>query len=291
MSTAAPKRVGALAAWMLVMPAVIVYAAILVLPMINLVVQSFFEFQPLVGVIATWTLDNYARFFSDSFYLNVLARTFKLALVVALLCLLIGWPVAYQLSKTSGRWRIYFTIVVLAPLLVSVVVRTFGWVVILGPNGLVNQVFVALGVGAQKLLFTEGAVILGMVHVLLPFMVISIAASLDSIDPALARAAANLGASPARTLQRVHLPLSLPGVIAGSGIVFSVSASAFVTPALLGGSGLKYMSTLIYQQNALVLNWPFGGALAVILLVIILAAVALNTWLVERRHFRGVFQQ
>lgn len=293
MSWARNRRRAAVAPWLLLAPALVLYGLMLLAPMLNLLLQSFFDFNAMVGIIRELTFKNYMRFFTDPFYLSVLGRTLKLALIVVAICLVASWPIAYQMSRTRGRLRIYLTLVVLAPLLISVVVRTFGWVVILGPNGLINTALLSLGVIERplRLLFTEGAVVLGMVHVLMPFMILSITAALDNIDPSLDRAARNLGASPARTLMRVTLPLSLPGVIAGTVIVFGLSASAFVTPAILGGSGLKYMSTLIYQNNVLILNWPFGGTLSIILLAMTLSVVIGYTRTVERGRFRGVFQQ
>jgi len=293
MSAARNRRRNAVAPWLLVAPALVLYGLMLVAPMLNLLVQSFFDFNALSGIIRELTTVNYVRFFTDAFYLSVLGRTLKLALMVSVICLVASWPIAYQLSRTGGRLRVYLTLIVLAPLLISVVVRTFGWVVILGPNGLVNSALQAMGLtsGPIRLLFTEGAVVLGMVHVLMPFMILSVTAALDNIDPSLDRAARNLGASSARTLMRVTVPLSLPGVLAGTVIVFGLSASAFVTPAVLGGSGLKYMSSLIYQNNVLILNWPFGGALSIVLLAMTLGVVMGYTRTIERGRFRGVFQQ
>jgi putative spermidine/putrescine transport system permease protein len=162
------------------------------------------------------------------------------------------------------------TLVIAAPLLISVIARTFGWIVVLGPNGLANALFHALGLVTDPvpLLFTEAAIVVGLVHVLLPYMVLSIAASLEAIDGSLVRAARSLGASPRVAFLRVTLPLSLHGLIAGSLIVFALSSASFVTPAILGGSQLKVTSSLVYQQTLVLFNWPFGGAIAMIMLAL-----------------------
>jgi putative spermidine/putrescine transport system permease protein len=181
---------------------------------------------------------------------------------------------------------------ILAPLLVSVVVRSFGWLVILGPNGLINSTLTGLGVVDEplRLLYTETAIVLGLTHVFLSFMVLSIAAALDRIDPALIRAAQNLGASPRQAFRRIVLPLSLPGVAAGCLIVFTLSTSAFITPALLGGPRVKVMSFLAYQQSLLLTDWPYGSAIAFILLALSGGAVLLYLRAIERGRFAVVFR-
>lgn len=275
--------------WLLLFPALLLCGLIVAAPLANQALQSLAAADGKGGL----SLANYARFFEDGFFLGVLGRTFRIAGLVVLLCLVIGWPVAFYLAHASRRVRVWLTLVVLAPLLISVVVRTFGWVVILGRNGLVNHLLVGIGVleDPARLLFTEGAVLLGMVHQLLPLMVLPIAAALDRVDPALARAARNLGANGWQVLRRVWLPLSLPGVLAGAVIVFSLAASAFVTPVVLGGARMKFMSSLIYQYNVTLLEWPFGSALSMILLALTLTTVTLFTRALERGPARAVFER
>ena len=200
--------------------------------------------------------------------------------------------VAVYLSRATGRRRAYLTLVILAPLLISVVVRSFGWLVILGPNGLVNSALRGLGLIDEplRLLYTETAITLGLVHVFLSFMVLSVATALGRIDPAVLRAAASLGAGPVRTFLRVVLPLSLPGVAAGSVIVFTLSASAFITPALLGGPRVKVMSYLAYQQTMLLSDWPYGAAIALVLLAMTSAGVLVYLRLLESGRLGVVFR-
>jgi putative spermidine/putrescine transport system permease protein len=256
--------------WILLAAPLAIFLALFLAPLVNLLVLSFFRFDRTTGALAEATAQNYVKFLSDPFYLGILWRTLKLALLTTVTTLLLGYPVAYHLTRCSGRKRAYLTLLIVAPLLVSVVVRSFGWLVILGPHGLVNSLLTGLGIVADplRLLYTETAIVVGLTHVFLSFMVLSVAASLGRIDPALIRAAQNLGASERQAFVRVVLPLSLPGVAAGSLIVFTLAASAFITPALLGGPRVKVMSYLAYQQTLLLSDWPYGSAIAFILLAL-----------------------
>lgn len=280
------------APWLLLAAPLAVYAVLYLAPLASLFGLSLFRFDRVTGALAEPTLANYTRLLGDPFYLGILGRTLRVGLLVTLATLLLGYPLAYHLVRTTGRRRTWLTLLVLAPLLVSVVVRSFGWLVILGPNGLVNAVLLRLGLVGEplRLLYTEGAIVLGLTHVFLSFMVLSVAAVLARIDPALLRAAQNLGATPAQAFWRVVAPLSLPGVAAGSLIVFTLSTSAFITPALLGGPRVKVMSYLAYQQTLLLSDWPAGGAVAFVLLAVTAASVLLYVRLLERGRFRAVFR-
>jgi putative spermidine/putrescine transport system permease protein len=282
----------ALAPWLLIGAPLLVFAALFLLPLGNLAALSLMHFDRTTGTIGGLSLDNYGKFLGDPFYLGILWRTFKLAVLVTLFALVIGYPVAVYLSRATGRRRAYLTLVILAPLLISVVVRSFGWLVILGPNGLVNSALRGLGLidAPLRLLYTETAIALGLVHVFLSFMVLSVATALGRIDPAVLRAAASLGAGPVRTFLRVVLPLSLPGVAAGSVIVFTLSASAFITPALLGGPRVKVMSYLAYQQTMLLSDWPYGAAIALVLLAMTSAGVLVYLRLLESGRLGVVFR-
>ncbi len=253
---------------------------------------SLFRFDRTTGTLSAATLANYTRFLGDPFYLGILARTLRIALLTTLATAALGYPVAYHLTRCTGRARAYLTLLIVAPLLVSVVVRTFGWLVILGPNGLVNAALRGLGVVSEpvRLLYTETAIVIGLTHVFLSFMVLSVAASLQRIDPALLRAAQNLGATGRQAFLRVTLPLSLPGVAAGSLIVFTLSSSAFITPALLGGARVKVMSYLAYQQTLLLSDWPYGGAIAFVLVALTALCVLGGLRLLESGRFGVVFR-
>lgn len=276
-------------ALVLVAPAALLYLVLFVAPFGNLTLYSLYDYSRLSGVIKTLSLRNYQRFWLDPFYLLILARTLRVSLVATLATLLAGYPIALYMSRATPRVRGWVTLLILSPLLVSVVVRSFGWLIILGPNGLIDSVLTPIGLAGVKLMHTEAAIVIGLVNVFLPYLVLSVVASLQAIDPAVPRAAASLGAGPWQVFWHVTLPLSLPGILAGCLIVFSLGASAFVTPALLGGAEHKVLSVLIYQQTMILQNWPFGAAIAFALLLIVLLLVTVQARLLERGRFRVVF--
>lgn len=216
------------------------------------------------------TLANYARFLADLFYLRYLWATLVLGLVVTLLATLIGYPVAYGLVRSRHRWKTPLRLLVVAPLLVSVVIRTYGWIILLANNGAVNNGLLALHLIQEpiKFMFNYLGVTVGLVHFALPVAILSLVGVLESIDRSLEDAARGLGASATQTFLRITLPLSLPGIAAGSMLVFSLTVAAFVQPALMGGPSVTVLSTLIYEQMAVTLDWGFGAAVAAILLVV-----------------------
>lgn len=274
---------------LLLAPGVIVFVFFFVLPLAILVLNSFYGYSRMVGIVEELTIDNYEKILTDQYYLAMLGRTLGIAFKTSLLTLLVGYPVALYFFVAPERQRGIIILLILSPLLVSVIVRTFGWLVILGPNGLLDVAARALGLEGGSILHSEAAVLVGLVNVFLPFLVLSVATSLNAIDPAVPLAAASLGASPLKVFTRVILPLSLPGIVSGLLIVFSLSSSSLVTPALLGGANFKVLSTMIYQ-NALVLqNWPFAGALAIVLIVVVLAILVIQNMAIQRSRFRVVF--
>ncbi|GAV33231.1 Putrescine transport system permease protein PotH [Roseomonas sp. TAS13] len=273
---------------LLTLPSGLVYALVLLLPLIGVAVLSLQGFDFDKGILPRWNLANYADLATDSLFHEVLERTFRLSLVTTAICLLIGVPEAWIVHRMAPRWRGLMLLVVVGPLLVSVVVRTFGWMVLLGTNGLVNDALVAIGIpGAPfRLMFTELAIVIGLVHVMVPLVVLSVWASLGRLDPALARAAESLGAGRLTTFRRVILPNIMPGVLGGALMVFCLSASAFATPAMLGGKRLRVVASMAYNEFLNTLNWPLGAAIAVLLLIAILLCTLLWTRLVERRALR-----
>ncbi len=275
-------------AGLLAAPSALVYAAALVVPLAGVLLLSFHGFDFDHGVLPGWGLENYRDLFTDPLFGESLARTFRVAVLTTTICLLVGVPEAWIIHRMGPRWRGPMLLLVVGPLLVSVVVRNFGWMVLLGSNGLVNQAMVALGVpGAPfRLMFTEFAIVVGLVHVMVPLVVLSVWASLGRLDPALERAATSLGASRFTTFRRVVLPSVMPGITAGALMVFCLSASAFATPAMLGGKRLKVVSSMTYNEFLNTLNWPLGSALAVVLMAAILVTALAWTRLVERRALR-----
>lgn len=234
-----------------------------------------------------WTFSEYAHIFSDGYYLHVLLTTTVVTLWVTLITLPFGYCLAYYLifhvSSSACRRLIY--VLLLTPLFITAVVRTFGWVIILGHNGLLNDALVGLGAISTPLqiLNSKTAVVIGMSYVLMPFMVLTVGSVLQGINISLLEAARDLGANPMVTFLRVTLPLSVPGVIAGSVIVFSLSMSAYVTPSIMSGGRFNLMPMLIFQQYMVSFDFSFGGALSILLLTFTLALMAiymavLNRW-------------
>lgn len=286
--TAAPGT--RLAPWLLSGPALALFATLLVVPLLMTFVLSFHSFGFYTGIQPTFDLANYLDVLSDDYFHEIFARTFGIALATTLLCAAIGTPEAYFLYRMRSRWRSALLLVVLGPLLISVVVRTLGWAILLGNRGVINSALLDLGLIETpiKMMYTTGGIVIALVHVMAPFMVIAVWAALHRQDPATEQAAESLGAGPATIFFRVVLPQAMPGVLSGSLIVFSLSASAFATPAILGGRRVKVVSTTVYDEFLNTLNWPLGAAIAMLLLVAVLLVMASYNRLVERR-FAQVF--
>lgn len=273
---------------LLLAPATVLFLLFFVLPFVTLGINSFYDYGRMTGIIEVFTLKNYQRLWLDDYYLGIIGRTFRLSGTVAVVTLLVGYPVALYLLVASARAKSLVIALILSPLLVSVIVRTFGWAVILGKNGLLEQAFLAIGIPGMDFLHTEAAVVVGLVNVLTPFVVLSVATSLQAMDPALPLAAASMGAGPLRVLWKVVLPLSLPGITAGLLIVFGLASASFVTPAVLGGAQFKVLSVVMYQQAVVLQNWPFAAAIAVTLLVIVLVVQGVQAGVSERNARRAM---
>ncbi len=249
-------------------PAALITASLLVASLI-IVRFSFNTWSAARGMAPAWTLANYVAFASDPFHYKALLTTLRIGLIVTVTALLLGYPVAYLLAVSRRKHLLLFLIVL--PLMMDVLVRAYGWIVLLSRSGLVNRVFVATGMFARPMQFlgTETAVVLELLHEVLPFMILPIAGVLQRIDPALREAAVGLGAAPFTAFLRVTLPLSLPGLLAGTLLTFSLAMSAFVAPLVLGGGRVPMMSILIQQQMTMLLNWPAGAAQAVVLVALV----------------------
>ncbi|HEY9698895.1 MAG TPA: ABC transporter permease [Trichocoleus sp.] len=242
-----------------------------------------FYVAPLAILLATsvqsasggFSLAQYWEFFRESVNVKVLTDTFGLGIQVTLGCLIFGYPVAYFYVNAPAKWKGILTFLILLPLLTSAVVRTFGWVVILGKQGLVNSLLQNLGIIQEpvKLLFTHHGVAIAMTQIQLPLMILPIIASISQIDPRLAAASESLGGGAWRTFWKIIFPLTLPGIISGCLLVFALTVSSFVTPSIIGGGQIMYMPTLIYQQGVVLLNGPFAAAVSAILLAMVLIIV------------------
>jgi putative spermidine/putrescine transport system permease protein len=270
------------------LPALLFFAALLVTPLGMIGVLSFQNYDLNTGIIGGATLGNYWDTLTDPYYHSIFLRTVGIAVATTMVCVLIGAPEAYILSRMQAPWRSIFLIVTLSPLLISVVVRTLGWALLFGRNGVINNALGALGLttGPLPMLYTLHGVIIALVHVAVPFMVISVWTSLQRLDPKVAHAAASLGAGEITIFRRIILPQILPGILSGSLIVFALAASAFATPAIIGGRQLKVVATATYDEFLGTLNWPLGAAIAIVLLVVNAAIMLTYNRLLERRYAR-----
>ncbi len=267
---------GAVSSWfrarakfLLIAPTLVLFSVFLIFPYINMLVMSFRNPSTRVVFAPGFTLNNYLSALTDSYYLLVLWDTMVFGIVTTAVCLAIGFPVAYHLARTNSRFKGVLYACVLSPLLVGVVVRCYGWIVLLANNGLINTGLRDLGLIETyiPLMYNQFGVGIGLVHVFLPFMILPLLGAIQSIDPALEEASQSLGASRLRTMIRVVLPLSLPGIQAGTILVFVLTISSYVIPILLGSFRVMIMPTLVVQQLLDAMLWPFGAALAFILAV------------------------
>lgn len=247
-------------AWLFLFPGLALLVLGFILPIMRMLVLSVMGPD---GV----TFEHFARFFQDGYYPSILWRTVRLSLVITALTAAIGFPLAYITSRVGPQARLWLIVMVILPLMTSVVVRTFGWMVLLGRSGPLATMLREMGLVGRSfsLMHTESAIVLGMVQVLLPFMVLSLLGVLTRLDPRLEEAARTMGCSFLQTIRRVVLPLSMPGVVAGSLLVFTLSASSFITPSLLGGARIEVLAGSIYKSVTQTLDWNFAAAQSVIL--------------------------
>jgi putative spermidine/putrescine transport system permease protein len=262
----------------LLSPSLMLLLGAFLAPLAFLVPVSFRPYVPGRGIGEGFTGEHYVRFFTDLYYLEIFGRTILLGAIVTTMTLLVGYPLAYFLARTRSRWRSWLTILVVFPLLLNLVVRTFGWIALLANRGLINETLSAVGLieGPLRLMFNFTGLLIGLTHIFLPFMVLLLVSAIQTIDRSVEEAARVLGASWSETFLKVTLPLSTPGILSGSILVFVLTISALVTPRLLGGPTYKVMSTLIYEQFMSLLNWPRGSAMATILTVVAIAIIALS---------------
>lgn len=249
-------------AFLLALPASLALLIFFIIPMGYIFIKT----------VATNGWADFVDFFSDPFYLNILWTTVRVSLISTAVSLILGYPTAYFMARTKSRMKKVMMIIILFPFLVSAVVRSYGWMVILGTNGILNQLLLGAGLISQplRLLNTEFAVIVGMVHLLIPYMVLALLGVLQSIDPNVEYAAYSLGANPLQTFSKVVFPLSTPGIISGCVLVFTMSMTSYVTPKLLGGSKFRMMATMVVQEINVNFDWGAASAISYILLAVIL---------------------
>lgn len=273
---------------LLLAPMVLLLIGFLVVPVLGLLRASFLPSNHLLDG-SGFSLKQYVHFFSDSYYASVLVETFVDGLIVSLACLAIGFPTGYSLARlppVARRWRM---LIVIMPLTLSVVVVVFGWLIILGRNGLLNALFVTTGIlsSSKVFLFSRPAVLVVLVQQFLPFMILSVMSVVTQINPVLEHAAANLRANRFVTFRKIVIPLAVPGILVGFNLVFVLSVSAFITPRLIGGSRVVMLGSLVYERIMQELNWPSGAAMAFVLFVSGLGFTAALNALAGSRFFLG----
>jgi len=273
----------------LIGPATIFIAVCLLAPLAILLRYSLNDFVPAKKMmVEAVTIANYVKFFTDPYYTTILGTTVRIAVTVTVACLIIGFPLAYVVARTQSRFKHLLIIAIVLPLFVGNAVRAAGWMVVFGSKGFFNSTLMDLGLIAKpfEIMFTEKAVIIGIIAVNLPFMVLSLQSVIESIDRAVEEAAFSLGAPPLTMFRRVLWPLALPGILAGTILTFILAMNAYATPFLLGGPLFKMMAPVIYNEFTQKTNWPFGGAIAFILMAVTLSLTIAANLVLQRRAAR-----
>ncbi len=261
--------------WILLSPSLTAVFFLLIIPVCFVIVYSFWLRAPSGADIPAFQFGNYAKFFEDFFYPSILLTTLRVALETVFLCLVLGYIPAYFFYKTESRFKPFLMIIVMLPFWISFIIRTLSWINILGDSGLINHVLMRIGFIQEPLamLYNEGAVIMGLLQYLLPFMILNIYVSLDGIDKSLAEAAKSLGCTEWQAFKEVTFPLSMPGVSAGCLLVFVLTCGTYLPPMILGGPGNEMIANLIFKRVIGTLDWPFGSAISTILLILLATIV------------------
>lgn len=276
-----------------IFPGLTIFAVFFLSPLGNTLKTSFHLYSRTRGVdTSVIVLENYVKLLTDPYYLQILIRTLRISLVVTIICVIVGYAVGYYLANANRRSQAVFILIYLAPWFVSIIVKAFGFTLLLAPNGYLNKILLGIGLVDKplRLMWSELGIVIGMVHIYLIFVILSVFSCLVGQDPLLRKAAANLGATGWQTFTRVTLPLSLPGLLAGSVIVFTLTMSAFVTPAVLGGRRVQMMANVAFNQTVEMLNWPFGGAIALFLMLLTVVMVLGYQRLIVMGKWRIIFR-
>lgn len=254
--------------WLLLSPSLTAVFLLLVVPVCFVVVYSFWLRAPSGADIPAFQFGNYAKFFADFFYPGILLKTIRVALETVFFCLIMGYIPAYFFYKTESKFKPFLMILVMLPFWISFIIRTLSWINILGDSGMINHFLLQMGLIKEPfaMLYNEGAVIMGLLQYLLPFMILNIYVSLDGIDKSLAEAAKGLGCTEWQAFREVTLPLSMPGVSAGCLLVFVLTCGTYLPPMILGGPGDELIANLIFKRVIGTLDWPFGSAISTILM-------------------------
>ena len=259
------------------LPAVLLLLVFLVLPYVEMMSMSFRTSQSGMMYGLGYTVDHYHKVMTSTLYLGALARSLVTAALITVACLVISYPIAWHMSRANGRKALFLYACVASPLMIGVLIRNFGWMIVVNVDGPLNRALLTLGIidRPMRLLFTQGLVAMALVHVFTPFMVLPINNALRNINPAILEASESLGASRFATFWKVVFPLSFPGVQPGLILVFVLATAAYVTPALLGGQMVSLMPTLVVQALVGSFDWPLGAALAVVMATATLIVVVI----------------
>ena len=265
---AKPERGERSMALLLVGPATLFCVLQLVIPAAILFRYSLNRFDPAAYMVEAVTIENYVKFFTDPYYVAVLVRTIRVSVVSTLICLVMGFPLAYWLARMTSRWKNLMVILVVLPLFIGNAVRAAGWMTLFGQKGFVNYTLMGLHLIDQPLtlMYTEMAVVVGIITVNLPYMVLTLQSVIEGISRSIEEAALSLGAAPFQTFRRIVWPLALPGTLAGTILTFILAMNAYATPVLLGGPKFQMMGPLVYDQFSQSNNWPFGAAVSFVLM-------------------------
>ena len=268
-------------AYGLMVPGFVLILFFLMLPLISTLWPTIFDGQI--------SFSQYTSFFTDEYYVDIFTRTLKISLITTLVCMLLGVPTAYFISRCSVKWKGLLIAVSLFPLLTNSVVRSFAWINILGKNGIVNQLLLATGIvdEAVSILYTEFSVIIGMVYIFLPIMILTLVGVMDNIDNDMMEAAQSLGANKLKSFAKVVLPMSVPGMITGAVLVFTGALTAYTTPQLLGGNEVLILPTLIYQRSMAMGDWTGASVIAAIMIVTTLVVMQTLNFIAAKMDKRG----
>ncbi len=261
--------------WLLVLPMAAIHAVAFLWPIANLLLLSFRPTGAGGVILPGWSLESWWDVLSDRFYLQMLFRSIWLSLLITAITLVVSYPIALFLHRMSPRWRPVLLVVCISPLLLSAVVRTYGWLVILGDGGFVASIMRSVGVTPPRMLFNPTGVVIGLVEILMPYMILSLYAGFGRLSASLEEAAKSLGARPLTVLWRIVIPLTLPGVFLGCLLTFVLAISSFITPKILGGGRVILLATEIYDQAVITLNWSVAGVLSLIALLIFGGSLAI----------------
>jgi putative spermidine/putrescine transport system permease protein len=278
-----------LTATALLAPSSVFVAVCLLAPLVVLFRYSLNDFVTTKKImVEAVTVANYVKFFTDAYYTNILWTTVRIAVIVTAACLVLGFPLAYVVARTQSRFKNLLIISIVLPLFVGNAVRAAGWMTVFGTKGFLNATLMGLGLIDKPLeiMFTENAVIIGIIAVNLPFMVLTLQSVIEGVDRAVEEAAFSLGAPPMTMFRRVLWPLALPGILAGTILCGILAMNAYATPFLLGGPLFKMMAPLVYNQFTQQTNWPFGGAIAFILMTVTLLLTLAANLILARRATR-----